>query len=986
VATVRSEGVVADFCAQLRQLQAESKIPVAALAGRLGISRQHLYGVLGGRVKHPPAWDQIIAPLVSACTDGNPLMLTSWRRRHEALLEVWRFQSQAGGGGPVADFCAGLRQLRAGSKIPVVVLASQLSLSRQYLYAVLAGRVKRVPDWDTLVRPLVEACTGGDPVAVVAWRRRHGLMTAAWEQLSRHSCGVQPTGAVAGVRSSLPPDTAAFTGREPELKLITAAVAEAAEAGGGLVAIRAIDGMPGVGKTALAVHAAHLLAADFPDRQLFVDLHGHTLGREPVTPVDALAGLLAATGADPRYVPRDMDGRAAMWRDRMAGQRAVVILDNAASSAQVRPLLPGAASCLVLVTSRRHLADLPGTVVPVPAEVLPDDEAVRMFTRLAPRAAGDDPAAVAELTRLAGSLPLAVSLLAGVYRRHQAWSLADLAAEARARPLTMKAEQISVAAAFELSVAHIDPARLRFFGCLGLHPGTSFDAHAAAALTGVCVTEAEMLLDALHGEGLLTESAWRRYGMHDLIRRYARDRVGHSMSDGDQRAALGRLLDYYQHTAGRAQAITTTLIRGTRIPCPTTAAAAAPELTDDQDALAWLRAERANVLACLDYATAQPMPERVVALTAGLSELLRRDGPWSEAVRRHKMAAQAALELADKPGQAGALLSLADGLWLTGNFQAAAQTAIRAFVMFGELSDQLGEANASVLLADTHRLTADYPVAARLLERALGIFAELGDRLGQAQALLSLGVVRRVTGDFSSAATAAQQALDISMELRRQREQAQALALLGDLWRDAGDYRAAVTAAEQALKLYGDVGEQCGQAGALWTLGAAHRAAGNYPAASSALVRALGIWQDTGNRYWQASSLLYLGAMRRDTHDYPAAAAQMGEALRILLDNGDRGGAAEALTEIGTLHLACGDRAAAQRSYQQALDLARQIGSRFDEGTALAGLGRCARGTAAAARLLGQAHQILLDSGAAAAADAVAAELGALTQVSSAVI
>jgi hypothetical protein len=459
VATVRSITALADFCAGLRDLQSESRIPVTALAARLGISRQHVHEVLAGRVKRPPAWDKIVAPLVRACTGGDPVVLASWRRRHEVLLEVWSFQDRADGGGPVADFCSALRQLRAQSRIPVAALATRLNVSRQHLYAVLGGQVKRLPDWDTMVRPLVEACTGNDQAAIAAWRRRHGLMTAAWEQLSRdhgnaRAAGAMASGAmasgamasgamvagamVAGVRSSLPPDTAAFTGREAELELITAAVAEAARANGateaaqptavagaaqptrateaaqaaggarpgrGMVAIRAITGMPGAGKTALAVHAAHLLAAQFPDRQLFADLHGHTPGRQPVSPLDGLAGLLAAIGVDPRSVPPDVEGRSALWRDRMAGQRAVVVLDNAASSEQLVPLLPGTAGCLVLVTSRRHLADLPGMVVPVQAEVLPDAEAVQMFTRLAPRAAADDPAAVAALTRLCGSLP-----------------------------------------------------------------------------------------------------------------------------------------------------------------------------------------------------------------------------------------------------------------------------------------------------------------------------------------------------------------------------------------------------------------------------------------------------------------------------------------------------------------------------------------------------------------------------------------------------
>jgi tetratricopeptide (TPR) repeat protein len=935
VATVRSITALADFCAGLRDLQSESRIPVTALAARLGISRQHAHEVLGGRVKRPPAWEKIVAPLVRTCTGGDPVMLASWRRRHEVLLEVWGFAGRADGGGPVADFCADLRQLRSRSQIPVATLAARLNVSRQHLYAVLGGQVKRPPDWDTMVRPLVEACTDHDPAVVAAWRRRHAVMTAAWEQLSRDSGDGRAAGVmVAGVRSSLPPDTAAFTGREAELELITAAVAEAAQPGRGMVAIRAITGMPGAGKTALAIHAAHLLAAEFPDRQLFADLRGHTPGREPVAPLDGLAGLLAAIGVDPRCVPPDVEGRSALWRDRMAGQRAVVVL------------LPGMAGCLVLVTSRRHLADLPGLVVPVLAEVLPDDAAVRMFTRLAPRAAADDPAAVAELTRMAGSLPLAVSLLARVYARHRSWSLADLAAEARAQPLTMKAEEVSVAAAFELSVAHLAPAWQRFFGCLGLHPGTSFDAYAAAALAGVPLTEAGMLLDALHGEGLLTETACRRYGMHDLIRRYARDRASQSMTSGDQRKAVRRLLDYYQYTAGRAQVLITTLTCGTQIPGPVAAPAATPGLTDDRAALAWLRAERASLLACLDHATAQRMPERVVALTAGLSELLRRDGPWAEAVTRLERAAQAAAGLADEPGRAGALLGLADAQWLTGNFPAATRTATRAIVMFQELGDRLGEANASVLVANTQRLTGNYPAAARLLERALGLFERLGDRPGQTRALLSLAVVRLVTGDYRSAAAIVPQALGLSRELGRPGDQAQALVLLGDLRRYTGNYCAAITAAEQALGLYRDVGDRNGQARALWTLGGAQRAAGNYPAATSALVRALGIRQDVGHRYCRAGTLLYLGAVRRDTHDYPAAAAQMGEALRIFRDNGDRGGAAEALNEIGALHVARGDLAAAGRCYQQALDLARQIGSRTDERTALAGLGRCARAIA----------------------------------------
>ena len=242
-----------------------------------------------------------------------------------------------------------------------------------------------------------------------------------------------------GMRYSLPPDTAAFTGREEDLERITAAVTETAGAGG-VVAIHAIDGMPGVGKTTLAVHAAHLLRRRFPDRQLFIDLHAHTPGHEPLAPEAVLAGLLTATGVDARHLPDDLQGRISLWRDRMAGQRAVLVLDNAAGSGQIAPLLPGGGSCLVLITSRRHLGDLPGVTIPVLLQVLSLEDAWEMFVRLAPRAADGSPAAV-ELVRLAGFLPLAISLLARVYNRHESWTLADLIAETRTSMLTLTAEK-----------------------------------------------------------------------------------------------------------------------------------------------------------------------------------------------------------------------------------------------------------------------------------------------------------------------------------------------------------------------------------------------------------------------------------------------------------------------------------------------------------------------------------------------------------------
>lgn len=278
--------------------------------------------------------------------------------------------------------------------------------------------------------------------------------------------------------------------------------------------------MPGVGKTALAVHVRHRVAGRFPDRQLFLDLHAHTAGRQPTAPEAALASLLAADGLDARYLPGALDERAMLWRDRMARKRVLLVLDNVASSGQVVPLLPGSAECLVLITSRRYFGDLP-SAVPVLLDILAPEEAREMFLRLAPRAAAE-PARVAELVGLCGHLPLAISLLASLFSNRRSWTMGQLIEETKTTLLTVAAENCTVAAAFDLSYQYLPAERQRFFRRLGLHPGVDIDAYAAAALTGLPLDQASGHLDALYRDRLLDEPVYRRYRMHDLIRDYAR--------------------------------------------------------------------------------------------------------------------------------------------------------------------------------------------------------------------------------------------------------------------------------------------------------------------------------------------------------------------------------------------------------------------------------------------------------------------------------
>jgi len=816
-----------------------------------------------------------------------------------------------------------------------------------------------------------------------------GTDRASFEAVARGRAapGLSPSpdggvGGAAAATRALPRDIGSFTGRQPELRQLVGVTAGSSLPG--VVSIHAIGGMAGVGKTALAVHAAHQLAPRFPDGQIFLPLHGHTPGQRPVDPADALASLLLTAGVAPAQIPPGLEARMALWRDRLAGKQLLLVLDDAASSEQVRPLLPGTGANLVLVTSRRHLSALEDATA-ISLDTLPPDQAAALLVRLAGRAglSPDDPA-VAEITRLCGYLPLAIGMVARQLYHHPAWTAAGRAAElvaARDRLELMAAENLSVAAAFNLSYADLTKDQQRLFRQLGLHPGTDIDGYAAAALDGTDFAAARRGLEALYDQHLLTEPARGRYRLHDLIREHARTLGERDDPDRDRDSAITRLLDYYQHTAARADALIARQTRPTLAPAGDPIPAAVPALADSEQALAWARAERASLLTCLDHATRTGQHARVTALTAGLAGLLRRDGPWAEAITLHTSAIRAAQYLGDRLGQAGALTDLGDARRLTGDFPAAAQALEQALGIYRDVGSRLGQANALSCLGEVRQHTCDYPAAVQAVEQALDIYRDLGDRLSQADALSRLGQVRRLMDDYPAAAQALEQALGFYRDLGDRVGQANALGNLGALRRQTGDYPAAAQAEEQALGIYRDLGNRLGQANALWDLGTLRLATGDYPAAAQVLEQALGIFRDLGSRLGQANALLYLGPVRRQIGDYPAAAQALEQALDIYREIGNRGGEAEVLNERGALYRVSGDLAQAEGCHQQALDLARAIASSWDEAHALAGLGRCALAVGHATQaevLLRQALEIFQRIGAAEAPD-LAAELGALT-------
>jgi tetratricopeptide (TPR) repeat protein/transcriptional regulator with XRE-family HTH domain len=856
-------------------------------------------------------------------------------------------------------FAGVLRRLRAEAGLTQEELAGLARLSPRTISDLERG-LATTPHNDT-VRMLADALHLSGPARV------------EFEAAARPHAAPARGGSrgVAAATRTLPRDIASFTGRRNELaELEKLADAEAALGASGVVSIQAIGGMVGVGKTAFAVHAAHRLAGRFPGGQIFLPLHAHTPGRHPVDPADALASLLLTIGVPAGQIPADVEARTRLWRDRLAGRRLLLVLDDAASSEQIRPLLPGAGGGLVLVTSRRRLTALEDAQT-ISLDALHHDEATGLLVRLSgrPGLSSADPG-VGEIIRLCGCLPLAIGMLARQLYHHPTWTAGGRAAELAAavnRLELLATENLSVAAAFDLSYDDITPGQQRLFRRLGLHPGTDIDPYAAAAVDGIDLAAACRGLEGLYEQYLLTEPAPGRYRMHDLIREHSRA-LAHRLDSGDDREqATGRLLDYYQQAAACAQALLARQAGGVPAQATRGATTGVPALTSREQALAWARAQRTSLLACLDQVTAVGQHARVIALTAALEGLLRHDGPWDEAITRHSTAVRAARQLSDPPGEALALSNLGDARQLAGDYPGAARDLQQALLICRDLGDRPGQALALTSLGNTRRMADDHSGAARDLQEALSICRDLDDRPGQAHALNYLGIMhlstgeslsaardlqealsicrdlgdrpgqagvliwlgeaRRLTGDYPGAAGDLQEALGICRERGDRLGQVHALTWLGVVRRRTGDYPGAVQNLQEALSISRDLSHPRGQLNALIHLAEARRLTGDYPAAARDLQEAAEICSDRGERVIRAGALSYLGVVRRITGDLPGAARDLQEAVAIFRGVGDRPGVAEALTRLGTIRQLTGDSPGAARDLQEALDISRQIGN-----------------------------------------------------------
>jgi tetratricopeptide (TPR) repeat protein len=818
----------------------------------------------------------------------------------------------------------------------------------------------------------------------------HGLdvaeVTTKLDAISFQIAGLT-VNARAAATFTLPRDIATFTGRRDQLERLLEVGSAAVQAGGRAIDIHAIDGMAGIGKTALAVHAAHLLADRFPDGQVFLHLHGHTPGQRPVEPADALATLLLTCGIPPDQIPSELNARAARWRDWVGSKKLLLLLDDAVSTEQVRHLLPGSNQALVLITSRRRLTAL-NEVVSVSLDTLPEGEAAELFTRLAsrPGLAPSDPS-VATVVRLCGYLPLAIRLTAAQLAHHSSWTIDELVidlASTRDRIAAMRAESDSVTSAFDLSYQDLSANQQLLFRRLGLHPGHDFDAYIGAALSGLDLLVTQRVLDELYIHHLIEEPGRGRYRMHDLIREQARSLAARD-DERETATAIDQLLGYFLHTAVNAARHI-----ASRIPLPPPPPlerppAWVPEFPGAAQARAWLQAERANLSAAVESAVSRTVPLVAIHLPVAITQFLRGAGYWDQAVALNRQAADVARKVNDRAGEALALISRASVHRVAFENAEAISCAERAIALCRAIGDRLGEAAGLHELGVVERNANDYAAGQARQAAALEIYRELGSSLGEATTANELGVIQWLVGDLPTALRSQTRARDLSQEtgnayglaiaygelglvnisigsypaaavnvassLNMHREsgnrhaEAISLKFLGETQYLTGDYAAAINTLREAVDLDVEVGNRYEMAFALRELGLVYLRTGDYTQARTLLVQAAATHREFNSRYGEGFALSSLGRAQSALGEFRDAADSLTAALRIHRELGHRLGIAYALLGLGDLALRRGDARAARPSYAEGLELARVGGAQLDQGQALTGLGDCAAAT-----------------------------------------
>jgi tetratricopeptide (TPR) repeat protein len=870
-----------------------------------------------GRTRLNHGWRELsrIGPAYE-CLGGSGGGLATDERRAVDLVEVRT----------ASDLGRLLRELRrrearrrGGSPPTYRELAAKTGWALGSIGEYFAGRVLPPTDkFDELIRLLGASPAEQGALATIRDRveERRRVDTASI------AGGTRPATLVA---RELPPDVSAFTGRDASLVELEGRLA--GRSGEAAVPIAVVSGTAGVGKTALAVHWAHRVAERFPDGQLYADLRGYD-SDEPVDAGDVLAGFLRGLGLDGKAVPADPAERGARYRSLLAGRRVLVVLDNARSAQQIRPLLPGTPSCLVLVTSRDDLAGLVARdgAHRVVLDPLTPDEAVTLLRTLVGSRVDGEPHAARVLAERCGYLPLALRLVAEMAAARPGARLADLAADLngerdRLGLLDAGGDPRAVRTVLSWSIRHLTAPAARAFVLLGLHPGHDFDRHVVAALTATPVGDAARQLDELARAHVVASTGRHRYAMHDLMRAYSVERAEADLEPGPARAAVIRLLDYYLATAAEADhALFPTGLDLRSDPRPDTHPTVAVEQPDE--AQRWLDDERPNLVAVCQHAAAHGWPRHGVRLSLTLFRYLdarayrddaltvhstaelasRGDGPdrgdvlrnlglavyrvgrvddaiayMREAVAYHQRAS-------DRHGRARVLGNLGALCGSVGRYREAVGHLESALPVLGEVNDRFGEAVNLGNLGDVCARMGRYTEAAEHIRRSVAIHRELGDRWSEAYALAPLGVVHARTGDPTRAMELLRRTLDIAWEFSDRRFEAEVLIELAEVCRRLGRHTEAIEHLDRARDIAREIGEPLVEMAVFNGLGDTLRAMRQTRDGLGHHRSALAMARRMGDRYQLARALDGIAHARHETGHTALARRHWTNALAIFTE------------------------------------------------------------------------------------------------------
>jgi tetratricopeptide (TPR) repeat protein len=724
---------------------------------------------------------------------------------------------------------------------------------------------------------------------------------AQWQQALRVVTGETHAASQVRVLDGLPPDLPTFTGRDAEREQLLDLIRRS-RAGGEAVVISALAGMAGVGKTQLAVHVGHVLHAEEPfDRILFVNLRGFhpDPSQPPAEPGAVLDGFLRQLGVTGHQVPHPLEARAELFRQKLAGSHSLVVLDNASDEKQVAPLIPGVPGCVTLVTSRRNLGAL-DPVSRFAVDVFREAEALDYLAASVPRIpVGADPAAASRIAARCGHLPLALALVTGHMRAKPDWTLTDHADWLDERHGNRRLDS-GVELALEVSYRNVAAGERELLRLIAHHPGSDFDARAAAALAGTDLPAAEARLRELTADHLVQPAGSGRFQLHDLVRSYALSRSADEDRRADRRAAMTRLLDHYLATT--AVAMDRFDPAGAKLR-PEVAAPLLP-LPDLDEPLSWLESEQHNLIASVTYAAADGRPGHATRMAAVLARYLQGRHN-ATALMVHEHAARAAQQAGDETGYAGALAAGAIAEIFLGRHEAAA----------------------------------------RGLEKALHIFRRHHRPVETARVLNNLGIVNVRMGRYEEAIDYSQQSLDLARSLGDRTAQARSLINLGNLAGRREQPDAAVEHYREALAAYREAGDRNGEAVALSNLGNAERKRGRYDSAEDHLVQALELNRELRKRHTEADTLDNLGLLTTMRGDGERAADYHRQALAIYRELGDRGSEVWAHNGLGEAAQALGRFAQAREAHARALEIAQdpEVDDRSEQARALTGLARAYR-------------------------------------------